>query len=112
EGVTLAAGPLTVQLGFLESNRERPDAEPVRTVRALTTGGAPRPPELHSRIHGELGGVGLLSGYGMTECPIATKGRVGDPDDRLATTEGRPPRGVDVRGAGSGGAHPPSRLGR
>src|SRR4029078_10626138 len=89
EGVTLAAGPLTVQLGFLDSNRERPEAQLFRTVRAFPIGGAPRPPELHSRIQRELGGVGLLSGYGMTECPIATKGRVGDPDERLARTEGR-----------------------
>jgi non-ribosomal peptide synthetase component E (peptide arylation enzyme) len=97
ERVTLAAGPLTVQMGFLESNRQRPAERLFATVRAYPIGGAPRPPELHRRIRDELGGSGLLSGYGMTECPIATKGRIGDPDGRLAATEGRPTRGVLVR---------------
>jgi non-ribosomal peptide synthetase component E (peptide arylation enzyme) len=103
ESVTLAAGPLTVQLGFLEANRRDPEARLFRSVRAYPIGGAPRPPDLHHTIRRELGGVGLLSGYGMTECPIATKGRVGDPDDRLATTEGRPTRGVEVRVVGADG---------
>lgn len=104
EGVTLAAAPLTVQQGFLEANRSDPAARTFKRVRAFPIGGAPRPPDLHTWIRSELGGTGLLSGYGMTECPVATKGRVGDPDDRLAITEGRPTRGVDVRIVGEDGA--------
>lgn len=42
-------------------------------------------------------GVQLTHGYGMTEVPMIT---MGDPDDtaeHLATTEGRPPAGMEIR---------------
>jgi acyl-CoA synthetase (AMP-forming)/AMP-acid ligase II len=45
----------------------------------------------------ELGGVGIVSGYGLTECPILSMGAVGDPDDKLAETEGRAAPGVELR---------------
>jgi cyclohexanecarboxylate-CoA ligase len=96
-GITLAAAPLTVQRAFLDAHRNEPQRRRFASVRAFPIGGAPKPPELHWQIRREIGGTGLLSGYGMTECPIATKNRVGDPDEKLAATEGRPTRGVDVR---------------
>jgi len=36
-----------------------------------------------------MGGAGIISGYGMTECPIITMGHIGDPDEKLAETEGQ-----------------------
>jgi cyclohexanecarboxylate-CoA ligase len=96
-GITLAAAPLTVQRAFLDAHRQDPRRRRFASVRAFPIGGAPKPPELHWQIRQEIGGTGLLSGYGMTECPISTKNRVGDPDEKLAATEGRPTRGVDVR---------------
>jgi acyl-CoA synthetase (AMP-forming)/AMP-acid ligase II len=44
-----------------------------------------------------MGGVGIVSGYGLTECPILAMNAVGDPDDKLATTEGRATPGVTIR---------------
>ena len=59
-------------------------------------GGAPIPPALHARIVAELGGVGVASGWGLTEAPVLTNGSVADPDEKLATTEGRALPGVDL----------------
>jgi cyclohexanecarboxylate-CoA ligase len=97
ESVTIAAAPLTVQRAFVDAQRRAPDRRAFASVRAFPIGGAPTPPDLHRQLREEIGGTGLLSGYGMTECPIATKNRVGDPDEKLGHTEGRPTRGVRVR---------------
>jgi hypothetical protein len=42
-------------------------------------------------VKNELGGVGIVSGYGLTECPYVSWARVDDPDDKLSMSEGRPP---------------------
>lgn len=59
-------------------------------------GGAPIPPAMHHRLVAELGGVGVASGWGLTEAPVLTNADVRDPDVKLATTEGRPMPGVDL----------------
>ena len=55
----------------------------------MTGGGAPKPPQLHYDVRREMGGAGILSGYGLTECPIITMAHVDDPDEKRAETEGR-----------------------
>ena len=59
-------------------------------------GGAPIAPAMHRRLVDELGGVGAASGWGLTEAPSVTNCDVTDPDDKIATTEGRALRGVDL----------------
>ena len=59
-------------------------------------GGAPIPPALHRRVVDELGGVGVASGWGLTEAPVLTNGAVDDPDEKLATTEGTALPSVDL----------------
>jgi cyclohexanecarboxylate-CoA ligase len=66
-------------------------------VRAFNGGGAPKPPQLHYDLKKEVGGVGIVSGYGLTECPILTMNTVHDPDEKLAQTEGRVTAGVTIR---------------
>ena len=39
-------------------------------ARIFVGGGAAKPPQLHDEVKAELGGLGILSGYGLTECPI------------------------------------------
>ena len=39
-------------------------------VRSYPGGGAPKPPQLHYDLKREIGGVGIVSGYGLTEAPI------------------------------------------
>ena len=49
-----------------------------------------------------MGGVGIVSGYGLTECPIiAMNTAVRDPDEKLAHTEGPPNPGRRCRFASS-----------
>jgi acyl-CoA synthetase (AMP-forming)/AMP-acid ligase II len=59
-------------------------------------GGAPIPPSIHRCVVDELGGVGVASGWGLTEAPVLTNGDVHDPDEKLATTEGRAMPGVEL----------------
>ena len=59
-------------------------------------GGAPIPPAIHRRVVDELGGVGVASGWGLTEAPVLTNGAIDDPDEKLANTEGRALPGVDL----------------
>ena len=58
-------------------------------VRAFPGGGAPKPPQLHYDLKREVGGIGIVSGYGLTECPIIAMNCIRDPDEKLAHTEGR-----------------------
>ncbi len=57
----------------------------------------PSPSQLHYDVKKELGGVGVVSGYGLTECPILAMSTVEDPDVKLAETEGRTTPGVEVK---------------
>jgi acyl-CoA synthetase (AMP-forming)/AMP-acid ligase II len=97
EDVTLAGSGTPFHLVYLEAQRRRPGTPIFPEVRAFPGGGAPKPPQLHYDMKKELGGVGIVSGYGLTECPILSMGAVGDPDDKLAETEGRAAPGVELR---------------
>ncbi|MEU8973868.1 AMP-binding protein [Streptomyces monashensis] len=95
-GVTVAGGSTTFYSLFLAEQRKRPREKLIPTLRLLAGGGAPKPPEVYHAVVREMG-VQLTHGYGMTEVPMIT---MGDPDDtaeNLATTEGRPPRGMEIR---------------
>jgi acyl-CoA synthetase (AMP-forming)/AMP-acid ligase II len=74
------------------------DIEPLFPhARFMTHGGSPKPPQLHYRVKERFGTAGIISGYGMTECPMTIWNRPEDDDDDLATTEGRPVTGVELR---------------
>src|SRR3984957_4095117 len=89
-GVTLGGSGVPFIQGYLREQRKRPDHRYFPQVRAFLVGGSPRPPALHYEVKRELGGVGIVSGYGLTECPYVSWARVDDPDDKLPMTEGRP----------------------
>ncbi|MEU1305452.1 class I adenylate-forming enzyme family protein [Streptomyces shenzhenensis] len=94
--VTVAGGSTAFYSMFLAEQRRRPGEKVVPTLRLLAGGGAPKPPEMYHAVVREMG-VQLAHGYGMTEVPMIT---MGDPDDtaeNLATTEGRPPAGMEIR---------------
>jgi acyl-CoA synthetase (AMP-forming)/AMP-acid ligase II len=100
-GVTQATAGTAFHQAYLAAQRRRResgDARPIfPAVRAFPGGGAPKPPQLHFDVQREMG-AGIVSGYGMTECPILVMNSVGDSDEKLAHTEGRPcPPEVDVR---------------
>jgi acyl-CoA synthetase (AMP-forming)/AMP-acid ligase II len=97
EDATLAGSGTPFHLAYLKYRREHPELELFPRVRAYPGGGAPKPPQLHFDVKKELGGVGIVSGYGLTESPILTMASVDDTDDVLANSEGRPTPGVDMR---------------
>ena len=97
-GVTLAGAGTAFHQAYLAAQRARPGAPLFPRVRAFPGGGAPKPPQLHRDVKRELGGVGIVSGYGLTECPIIAMNRVDDPDEKLAHTEGSVnPPGAELR---------------
>lgn len=97
ENATIAGSGTAFHLAYLNIQRENPDEPIFPNLRFCTGGGAPKPPQLHYEIKKELGGAGVISGWGLTEVPILTMGSVNDPDDKLAKTEGRALDGVDLR---------------
>jgi non-ribosomal peptide synthetase component E (peptide arylation enzyme) len=87
--VTLAGAGTAFHQAYLAAQRADPGRRLFPSLRALPGGGAPKPPALHGLCKQALGGVGIVSGYGLTECPIIAMNSVRDPDDKLAHTEGR-----------------------
>jgi acyl-CoA synthetase (AMP-forming)/AMP-acid ligase II len=96
-GVTLGGSGVPFIQGYLREQRKNPDHRYFPNVRAFLVGGAPRPPALHFEVKRELGGVGIVSGYGLTECPYVSWARTDDPDDKLPMTEGRPPASTQIK---------------
>ncbi|MFJ4816396.1 class I adenylate-forming enzyme family protein [Streptomyces sp. NPDC088801] len=95
-GVTMAGGSTAFYSMFLAEQRKRPGEPVVPALRLLAGGGAPKPPELYHAVVREMG-VQLTHGYGMTEVPMITMGSPDDTPELLATTEGRPPEGMEIR---------------
>ncbi len=89
EGVTLGSAGTVFHEAYLSAHR-RSDEKPLfPNMRAFPGGGAPKPPQLHYDLVEEMGGVGIISGYGMTEAPILTMSRFDDPSKKMAETEGK-----------------------
>jgi len=98
--VTLAGAGTAFHQAYVAAQRAQPGRPLFPRLRALPGGGAPKPPALHEECKRWLGGVGIVSGYGLTECPIISMNSVRDPDEKLAHTEGRanPPEAeIEVR---------------
>ncbi|MFF3613638.1 class I adenylate-forming enzyme family protein [Streptomyces sp. NPDC002580] len=102
-GVTVAGGSTAFYAMFLAEQRERPGEPVIPTLRLLAGGGAPKPPEIYHSVVREMG-VQLTHGYGMTEVPMITMGAPDDTAENLATTEGRPPKGMEIRIVDAAGA--------
>ncbi|MFP6662858.1 MAG: AMP-binding protein [Deltaproteobacteria bacterium] len=92
-GVTQATAGTAFHQAYLAAQRARraagDDSPLFAQVRSFPGGGAPKPPQLHTELREEMGGVGIVSGYGMTECPIMTMAAITDPAEALANTEGK-----------------------
>ena len=96
-GVTMAGGSTAFYSAFLAEQRKLPAGKRVvPTLRILSGGGAPMPPELYREVTEEMGVV-LAHGYGMTEAPAICMGSPRDTPEQLAYTEGHPVRGCEVR---------------
>jgi acyl-CoA synthetase (AMP-forming)/AMP-acid ligase II len=97
-GATVVPGsPPFVAAYFAHLDAHPSDAPLFPAARLMNHGGSPKPPHLHGAVRDRMGTAGIMSGYGLTECPMAVFNRPGDRDDVLATTEGRPTGGAEVR---------------
>ena len=104
--VTVAGGSTAFYAAFLAEQRKLPPGERLLpSLRLISGGGAPRPPEMYREVATELGCV-LAHGYGMTEAPAICMGSPVDTPDQLAHTEGRPVAGAEVRIVRPGGSAP------
>jgi len=94
--VTLVGSGLPFIRAYLARQRAQPGRRLFPQARAVLAGGSARPAALHEQVKRELGGVGIVSGYGMTECPYLTWGSPDDSDEDHARAEGRPAPGGQV----------------
>lgn len=97
QDVTLAGSATYFHMAYLAAQRAAGAAPIFPRLRLCPGGGAPKPPALHTEVKSELGGLGIVSGWGLTEAPILTMASALDPDEKLAATEGRPMPGVLLR---------------
>jgi acyl-CoA synthetase (AMP-forming)/AMP-acid ligase II len=97
ENITQAGAGTFFHQTYLKAQQDLPDGERLFPyVRTFPGGGAPKPPSLHHEIKAAFG-VGVVSGYGMTEAPILTMNHHDAPDDVLADTEGPAVAGTALR---------------
>ncbi|MBC8364154.1 MAG: AMP-binding protein [Actinobacteria bacterium] len=94
-GVTMAGGSTAFYTMFLNVQRQTPDEPIIPTLRLLSGGGAPKPPEVFFEVQAEMG-IPVAHGYGMTESPMICQGSPHDTDDQLAHTDGAPVFGAEV----------------
>jgi cyclohexanecarboxylate-CoA ligase len=88
-GATMVGGSTAFYVAYLAEQRKTPDDPILPSLRVMTGGGAAKPPE--------IGGRGVVHGYGMTEVPMISNGSPHDTDEQLANTDGRPVEGAEVR---------------
>ena len=82
---------------YLKAQQDLPEGEKLFPhIRTFPGGGAPKPPSLHHELKDAFG-VGVVSGYGMTEAPILTMNHHDASDEVLATTEGPAVAGTALR---------------
>jgi acyl-CoA synthetase (AMP-forming)/AMP-acid ligase II len=82
---------------YLKAQQALPAGERLfPSIRTFPGGGAPKPPSLHYELK-EAFGVGVVSGYGLTEAPILTMNRHDAADEVLAATEGPAVAGTRLR---------------
>ncbi len=96
EGVTMVGGGTAFYQMYLAEQRKQPDTPIIPSLRKMSGGGAPMPPEIYEEVRREFG-VKICHGYGMTECPMICEGSPHDSDEQLANTVGKPVVGLEMR---------------
>jgi acyl-CoA synthetase (AMP-forming)/AMP-acid ligase II len=96
-GVTMVGGSTAFYVAYLAEQRKDPGHPILPTLRLMSGGGAAKPPELHYEVRDEIGGRGVVHGYGMTEVPMIANGSPSDTDEQLANTDGKPVEDAEVR---------------
>ena len=95
-GATMAGGSTAFYQAYLNEQRKQPGTPLIPSLRLLSGGGAPMPPEVFHEVRREMG-ITVAHGYGMTEIPMICMGSPTDSDDQLAHTVGKPVSGAEIR---------------
>jgi cyclohexanecarboxylate-CoA ligase len=104
--VTMVGGSTAFYVAYLGEQRKQPGDPILPTLRLMSGGGAAKPPELHYEVRDEIGGRGVVHGYGMTEVPMIANGSPHDTDEQLAHTDGKPVQGAELKVVPLDGAPP------
>jgi acyl-CoA synthetase (AMP-forming)/AMP-acid ligase II len=96
-GHSVAAGGTPHALVYLHQQRKHPATPLFPELRATMTGATATPPGLQGDLERELGGIGALACYGLTEAPFLTVSSVGDPPEKRGSTVGRAIGGAVLR---------------
>ena len=95
--VTILPGGVPFVRAYLDFADRHPELDPLfPAARMMIHGGSPKPPHLNHEVKKRFGLAGIVSSYGMTECPMAVCGADTDPPEEMATTEGRPVPTIDL----------------
>jgi cyclohexanecarboxylate-CoA ligase len=105
--VTGAGGPPAILQAMMAAPNFAP--EKLRSVRLSGSGAADVSPELIRTVSERFDCFAYRS-YGMTECPMVTSGRPGDPPAKCHGTDGRPSPGCTVRAVDESGRPVPSGV--
>ena len=97
QGATLLGTALPMFQAYLAAQRAHGDERLFPRLRACVGGGAPKTAGIDDVIRAELGGIGVVSSWGLTEFPTATSASVEDTPEQIEKTEGRPSPGVELR---------------
>lgn len=95
KGATMAGGGPAFYQMYLAKQRSQPGTPIIPSLRLLSGGGAPKPPEMYTEVKAEMG-IPVCHGYGMTECPMIAQGGPDDTEAQLMFTDGAPVRGCEV----------------
>ena len=96
-GITVLRAPVPVVRACLDAQRAHGPEPLYPDLRACQCGGAARPADLNEAVRRLWGLRGVLSSYGMTECPGVTAISPGDAEDRIRQTSGRLTPGTELR---------------
>jgi acyl-CoA synthetase (AMP-forming)/AMP-acid ligase II len=110
-GATMAGGGTAFYQAFVNEQRKHPDEPIIPTLRLLSGGGAPKPPEVFFEVK-QVMHIPCAQGMGMTEVPMVCQGGPHDTDEQLAYTDGKPVRGAEIKIVDDEGAEvPPDTVG-
>lgn len=96
KGATMAGGGPAFYQMYLSKQRTQPDTPIIPSLRLLSGGGAPKPPEMYVEVMAEMG-IPVCHGYGMTECPMIAQGGPTDTEAQLMYTDGKPVTACEIR---------------
>ena len=86
--VTLGNAGMAFWMAYRDAQEKNPHQPLFSSIRAFPGGGAPKSPTIHAEMKALFGGAGVISGYGMTECPIFAMNSIAATDEEKSLTEG------------------------